>query len=81
MTCRYACTVKVEYLAHDRLSAVICKDISYGFIGEWGSIVEFIFVKRPHDYPIQYGLARRTRSHGHAMVRALHTTQPYAIPY
>ena len=66
VTSRYACPVKVEYLSHDRLSAVrkssitgplvINKDISYGFISEWRSIVELIELKRPHDYPTEFGL-------------------------
>jgi hypothetical protein len=65
VTSRYGCTVKVEYLSHDRLSAVkgritgpsvIYKDISYGFIGGWRSIVELIHLKRPHDYPTEFGL-------------------------
>ena len=65
VTSRYACTVKVEYLSHDRLSAVtgritgasvIGKDISYGFISERTSIVVLIYLKRPHDYPTEFGL-------------------------
>ena len=65
VTSRYACPVKVEYLPHDRLSAVlgritgpyvIGKDLSYGFISEWRSIVELTYLKRPRDYPIEFGL-------------------------
>ena len=67
VTYRSACPVKVEHPSKDRLSAVrrksnitgfpvIGRDISYGFFSEWRSIVELIALKRPHDYPTEFGL-------------------------